>query len=220
MSEASDHRSNPDNHEPGEPDHHAPGDRALVTALLAGDSHAFAGLVEAHNDTMLRVATAMLPSRGVAEEVVQETWLAILRGLPRFEGRSSLKTWMFRILTNRARTRGRREGRTTPMSALGERDDPLSADQFDQQGMWRSPPDRWQGTPEKLAVDRETGAQIEAAIEALPERQRMVLVFRDVKGWSSADVCEVMEISETNQRVLLHRARAKVRAALEHYLQG
>ncbi|MBX2801163.1 MAG: sigma-70 family RNA polymerase sigma factor [Myxococcales bacterium] len=197
-----------------------PGDRATVERLLAGDREAFAALVDKHNDTMLRVARAMLPSRGVAEEVVQETWLAILKGLSRFEGRSSLKTWMFRILTNRARTRARREGRTTPMSAMGKEEEPLDADRFDTRGMWRNPPDAWDGTPEKLAVDKEIGSQIEAAIETLPERQRMVLVLRDVKGWSSPEVCNVMEISETNQRVLLHRARAKVRSVLARYLEG
>ena len=212
MAEASDHTA-----EPSDPDLR---DSAIIEALLAGNTRVFAQLVEAHNDTMLRIASSMLPSQGVAEEVVQETWLAILKGLPRFEGRSSLKTWMFRILTNRARTRGRREGRTIPMSALGNAEDPMNAERFDQHGMWHTPPDRWEGTPEKLAVDHEVGLQIEAAIEALPERQRTVLILRDVKGWSSTEVCEVMEISETNQRVLLHRARAKVRATLARYLEG
>ena len=197
-----------------------PGERALVQRLLAGDRAAFEGLVDKHNDTMLRVARAILPSRGVAEEVVQETWLAVLKGLSRFEGRSSLKTWMFRILTNRARTRARREVRTTPMSALGSEGEPLDADKFDQNGMWHAFPAKWAGTPEKFAVDREIGEQLERAIEALPERQRMVLELRDVKGWSSADVCNVMDVTETNQRVLLHRARTKVRDALAEYLEG
>ncbi len=212
MAEASDPRAHPPQIT-GE-------DRALIEALLAGDARAFSTLVATHNDTMLRIAGSLLPGRGVAEEVVQETWLAILNGLPRFEGRSSLKTWMFRILTNRARTRGRREGRTIPVSALGAEDDPYKTEAFDRGGLWRTPPDRWQGTPEKGAVDREMGEQIEAAIATLPERQRMVLTFRDVKGWSSAEVCTIMEISETNQRVLLHRARTKVRGALDAYLKG
>ncbi len=193
-----------------------------VAALLAGDAAVFATLVDEHNDTMLRVARAILPSRSVAEEVVQETWLAILDGLPRFEGRSSLKTWMFRILTNRARTRAKREGRSTPLSSLGSDDDgdPIDIERFDPTGKWSRPPGRWEGSPEKLAADRELGAQIEAAIATLPERQRMVLELRDVKGWSSEEVRNVMEISETNQRVLLHRARARVRQALDDYLAG
>ncbi len=195
-------------------------EQALVERLLAGDQDAFAGLVGAHHDTMLRVARAILPHRGLAEEVVQETWLAILNGLSRFEGRSSLKTWMFRILTNRARTRVRKEGRSTPWSAMGDDAGSVDADRFDRQGMWKAPPDRWEGTPEKMAVDKEIGAQIEAAIQTLPERQRVVLELRDVKGWTSAEVRNVMEITETNQRVLLHRARAKVREVLGQYLQG
>lgn len=195
-------------------------ERALVAALLDGDRDAFTELVDKHNDTMIRIASAILPGRGVAEEVVQETWLAILHALPRFEGRSSLKTWMFRILSNRARTRARREVRTTPMSALGEAGDPMTADRFDGRGMWRTPPSKWEGTPEKFAVDREIGVELDAAIAALPERQRQVIILRDVKGWSGAEVCNVMEISETNQRVLLHRARTKVRDALAQYLAG
>ena len=197
-----------------------PGDTDTVVRLLAGDRKAFEELVGKHNDTMLRVARAMLPSQGVAEEVVQETWLAILKGLARFEGRSSLKTWMFRILTNRARTRGRREVRMTPMSALGDEGEPLDADKFDQQGFWRNPPSRWEGTPEKVVVDREIGLQLEQAIGQLPERQKLVLTLRDVKGWTSAEVCNVMDITETNQRVLLHRARTKVREGLAQYLEG
>lgn len=195
-------------------------ERSLVEALLAGDRASFERVVDQHHDTMMRVAQAIVPARGVAEEVVQETWLAILHALPRFEGRSSLKTWMFRILVNRARTRARREGRTTPMSALGDESEPMSADRFDHGGMWRTPPSRWHGTPEKGVVDKEMGAHLRLAIAALPERQRMVLELRDVKGWTSAEVCNVMEISETNQRVLLHRARTKVRDALARYLEG
>jgi len=194
------------------------GEAALIAALLAGDQEAFRTLVSKHNDTMLRVARSMLPGKGLAEEVVQETWLAVLQGLPRFEGRSSLKTWMFRILTNRGRTRSRKEGRTIPISALNE--DDSSADAFDRVGMWRRPLNRWEGTPEKGAADRELGQAIEEAVAQLPERQRQVLTYRDMKGWTSVEVCNVMEISETNQRVLLHRARTKVRLALADYLEG
>ncbi|MEN0064471.1 MAG: sigma-70 family RNA polymerase sigma factor [Myxococcota bacterium] len=196
------------------------GDQALIERLLNKDPTAFAALVDEHNDTMLRVAQAIVRSRSVAEEVVQETWVAILKGIAKFEGRSSLKTWMFRILTNRARTRATRERRTLPASALGQEDDPVDLDRFDSAGMWKAPPDRWHGTPEKSAVDHETGAELEKAIAELPERQRMVLVLRDVQGWSSEEVRNVMDIGETNQRVLLHRARTKVRNALATYLEG
>jgi len=198
----------------------SPSDRQLVERLLKRDPAAFEALVDEHHDTMLRVAQAIVRSRSVAEEVVQETWVAVLRGLERFEGRSSLKTWIFRILTNRARTRVTRESRSVPASALGREDDPVDLDRFDANGMWKAPPDRWRGTPEKSAVDREMGEELERAIEALPERQRMVLVLRDVQGWSSEEVRNVMDIGETNQRVLLHRARTKVRNALDAYLEG
>jgi RNA polymerase sigma-70 factor (ECF subfamily) len=200
-----------------------PEERELIARLLAGDEATFVALLDDHNDTMVRVARGFVSSRSVAEEVVQETWMAILKALPRFQGRSSLKTWMFRILTNRAKTRARREGRTVPMSAMGALDEEgqpaVDPDRFDANGMWRSPPERW-GTPEKEVGDKELQQQIDAAIETLPERQRTVLTLRDVKGWTSAEVCNVLEISDTNQRVLLHRARNKVRAALADYLEG
>ncbi len=201
-----------------------PADDACVRRLLAGDERAFVELLDKHNDTMLRVARGFLPGRGVAEEVVQETWMAVLKGLPRFQGRSSLKTWMFRILTNRAKTRSRREGRTVPMSAMGTLDDSgkptVDADRFDTQGMWKGHPEPWSGTPEKRVVDAELQRHVEAAIKTLPERQRLVITLRDVKGWTSPEVCNVLAISDTNQRVLLHRARSKVRVALADYLEG
>jgi len=200
-----------------------PGDQALVDRLLGGDESAFAELVASHHDTMLRVARGFVKTDDVAQEVVQETWLAILRGLPRFQGRSALKTWMFRILTNRAKTRGKREGRTTPISALGPLEDAdqpaLSADHFDASGGWNSPPAAWHD-PARLTTDKELRGKLLQAIDALPERQRLVITLRDVKGWSSAEVCNVLEVSETNQRVLLHRARTKVRKALAPYLEA
>jgi RNA polymerase sigma-70 factor (ECF subfamily) len=166
----------------------------------------------------------------VAEEVVQETWVAVLRGLDRFEGRSSLKTWIFRILANTAKTRAIREGRTIPMSALqdpaavpepavpGERfrgsEDPAWP------GHWATPPAAWDEAPEKRLESLETRLRIEAAIAALPAAQRAVISLRDIEGWSADEVCNALEVSETNQRVLLHRARSKVRAALEEYLEG
>lgn len=173
---------------------------------------------------MLRVAMLYVGSRAVAEEVVQEAWLGVLRGLDRFEGRSSLKTWIFRILTNRAKTRGEREGRTVPFSARADDgdDEPgvaaarfLSADGGPPSGHWASPP---RGLPEERLLAREVRERIEAAIAALPASQRAVITLRDVDGFSSEEVCSVLAISGTNQRVLLHRARSKVRAALEEYI--
>jgi len=220
--------------DPAEPDPHAlpdgvpaisvrPGDQAVVDRLLAGDERAFAEIVARYNDTMVRVARGYVKSDDVAHEVVQETWLGILRGLPRFQGRSALKTWMFRILTNRAKTRGKREGRTTPISALGALDGsdepPLSADHFDSAGGWNSPPKEWHD-PHRLTTDAELRGKLLQAIDQLPERQKLVITLRDVKGWSSQEVCNVLEVSETNQRVLLHRARTKVREALAPYLEA
>jgi RNA polymerase sigma-70 factor (ECF subfamily) len=199
-------------------------DAARVAALLRGERAAFMALVDEHHDTMLRVACAMLSVRAVAEEVVQETWLAILDGLPRFEGRSSLRTWMFRILANRARTRAVREGRQMPFSAFGnpaeEGDGQIEAEYFDERGYWREPLQRWAGDPERLTETGELVAHIERAMEALPERQRAVLLLRDVRGWTSDEVRNALDLSETNQRVLLHRARARVRSLLEPHLRA
>jgi RNA polymerase sigma-70 factor, ECF subfamily len=169
---------------------------------------------------MLRVARLYVPSRAVAEEVVQETWLAVLSGLERFEGRSSLKTWLFRILTNRAKTRGRREARTLPFSAFAadgdEEQTAVAVDRFARDGHWVSPP---RGVPEERLLAAEARRRIEGAITALPPNQRRVITLRDVEGLSAEEACNVLGLSETNQRVLLHRARAKVRAAFERYLE-
>lgn len=208
------------------PDPHGvppPGDRALVARLLAGDERAFAELVAAHHGPMLRVASAFVRPRDLAEEVVQETWVAILGALPRFEFRSSLKTWMYRILTNRAKTRSTREARSLPMSALGGEDEAtVDGDRFDASGRWTPEglPGRWHRSPEGAVERAELLALVEAALEGLPERQRLVVTLRDVQGWTSEEVCNVLELSETNQRVLLHRGRARIRAALEGYLDG
>jgi RNA polymerase sigma-70 factor (ECF subfamily) len=188
----------------------------LVQALRAGDERVFEQLVRMYQGTLLRVAQMYVSSRAVAEEVVQETWLAVLNGIDRFEGRSSLKTWIFRILANRAKTRGQREGRTIPFSALGE-DDPEPAvepDRFDR-GHWASFPADW---PEARLLGGETLHVIDGAIESLPATQRAVITLRDVQGWSAEEVRNALDLSETNQRVLLHRARSKVRGALEEYL--
>jgi RNA polymerase sigma-70 factor (ECF subfamily) len=202
-------------------------DARLLEALRAGDEDAFRTVVRDLHASLIRVALMYVSSRAVAEEVVQETWLGVLRGLDRFEGRSSLKTWIFRILTNTAKTRGMREGRTIPLSALEQPDrvpepalDPerfRSADDPSWPGHWASPPAAWD-LPEERLLAAETRARIGAAIEALPATQRAVIRLRDVEGWSSEEVCNALDLRETNQRVLLHRARSKVRRALEGYL--
>jgi RNA polymerase sigma-70 factor (ECF subfamily) len=196
-------------------------DEQLLDRLRRGDEAAYVALVGRHHATMTRVARAYVASDDVAAEVVQETWVAVVRGLERFEGRSSLKTWLFRILTNRAKTRGTREGRTIPLSALSDddRQPGLSADHFDSGGGWNAPPSDWT-SPERLHRDTELRAQLSEAIEGLPERQRLVLTLRDVKGWAADEVCNALQISETNQRVLLHRARTKVRAWLADRLES
>ena len=207
----------------------APDDVRLLDALRRGDEAAFATLVDRHTLPMLRVAVTYVGSRAVAEEVVQDTWLAVLSGLDRFEGRSSLKTWIFRILTNAAKTRAEREGRTVPFSewppaVLGEEQAVgperfLAAGQEGRAGWWATPLQRWpDDSPAARLFARETRERIGKAIGALPPTQRVVITLRDVEGWSPKEVCNVLEISETNQRVLLHRARTKVRRALDEYL--
>jgi RNA polymerase sigma-70 factor (ECF subfamily) len=186
----------------------------LVEALRAGDERVFEELVRMYQGTLLRVAQMYVSSRSVAEEVVQETWLAVLNGIDRFEGRSSLKTWIFRILANRAKTRAQREGRTIPFSALGDSEPTVDPDRFDR-GQWAALPTDW---PEDRLLAEETLHVAEQAIETLPATQRAVITLRDVQGWSAEEVRNALELSETNQRVLLHRARSKVRGALEEYL--
>ncbi|MGH2922341.1 MAG: RNA polymerase sigma factor [Gaiellaceae bacterium] len=203
-------------------------ERQMLDALRAGDEQAFRDLIAIHHGSMVRVAMIFVPTREVAEEVVQETWIGVLRGLDRFEGRSSLKTWLFRILTNTAKTRGQREGRTLPFSALSAPgtvpEAAVDADRFlDPEhprwpGHWASPPADWRTLPEERLFGHETQERLRRAIEALPPTQRAVISLRDVEGWGSEEVCNALEISETNQRVLLHRARSKVRRALEEYL--
>jgi RNA polymerase sigma-70 factor, ECF subfamily len=202
-------------------------DHLLVERLRAGDEEAFMDLVVNWSPSMLRVARMYVPSQAVAEDVVQETWLGVLNGIDRFEGRSSLRTWVFSILVNRARTRGERERRTVPFAALArdsESEDGFSAvdaDRFvgsgNEIGSWASPPVRWWEEPERALDSSEAVQRIEGEIEKLPEMQRLVITMRDVDGLSSEEVRSALDISETNQRVLLHRARAKVRAALEDY---
>ena len=206
-----------------------PGQAELVAALRAGDEQAFASLIDELGPSMLRVARMYVSTRAVAEDVVQETWLGVLSGIGRFEGRSSLKTWIFRILTNRAKTRGEREGRSVPFSSFASDADAdegatVDADRFQRsgqfEGAWTSAPSRWSELPENRLVGKETVEVAQAAIAALPDSQRAVITMRDVDGWSSEEVRNVLGLSESNQRVLLHRARAKVRRALETYLEG
>jgi RNA polymerase sigma-70 factor (ECF subfamily) len=204
-----------------------PEDIALVQALRAGDESAFARLVDEHHASLVRLATMYVSSRAVAEEVAQDTWLGVLRGIDRFEGRSTLKTWIFRILTNTAKTRAQREGRSIPFSSLAG-DDPgepsVEPERFLDQthptwgGHWEAYPRSFDEIPENRLVSKETRELVEQTIELLPETQRLVIRLRDVEGFASEEVCQVLGISEGNQRVLLHRARSRVRAALEAYL--
>lgn len=200
-------------------------DVALVRRLLAGDETAFADVVGRYHASLIRVAMAFVASRDVAEEVVQETWLAVLNGLSSFEGRSSLKSWIFSILTNRAKTRGVREKRTVPFSQLSipgpDVEPAVDPERFTPSGAWATPPVRWDTeSPEQRLLRRETRDVMEAAIAELPPNQRAVVTLRDIEGLDAAEVCNVLGLSETNQRVLLHRARSKVRAALERYVSG
>jgi RNA polymerase sigma-70 factor, ECF subfamily len=199
-------------------------EQRLIESLKAGDERAFARLLDEYSSALFRVAMAHVGTRSVAEEVVQETWLGVISGIDRFEGRSSLKTWIFRILTNTANTRGQRERRIVPFSALGPTDNEASvdADRFFPPDHARYPdhwalgPTAWE-TPEEGLLSAETREVILRAIDELPEAQRTVVTLRDVQGWSPEEVCDALQLSDGNQRVLLHRARTKVRAALESY---
>jgi RNA polymerase sigma-70 factor (ECF subfamily) len=198
------------------------GESELVEKLRAGDEQAFTTLVDRYHATMRRLARTFVSTDAAADEVVQDTWVVVLDGIAKFEERSSFKTWLFRILVNRARTKGTREARTVPASSLPteeDRDAPaVDPPRFDQRGMWSAPPERWDAeTPERLVLRQELVGALDQAIRALPERQRTIVVLRDVLGWTSDEVCNVLELEETNQRVLLHRARSRLREILEAY---
>jgi RNA polymerase sigma-70 factor (ECF subfamily) len=207
---------------------HPPADEAeLIAALRRGDQAAFAKLVDELSPGLLRLAMQHVPSRAVAEEVVQDTWVGVINGIDRFEGRSSLKTWIYRILLNNARTRGKRERRTLPFSYFRRRaeeggDEPaVEPERFqgrrgEQPGSWARPPVEWAAPEEKLAMAEARQVMLEA-IAALPPRQREVITLRDIQGLSAEEARNALGVKETNQRVLLHRARSKVRAALERY---
>jgi RNA polymerase sigma-70 factor (ECF subfamily) len=199
------------------------GDMQLIERLRRGDENAFAFLVEMYQKAMVRLALMYVHQREIAEDVVQETWISVLKGLDKFEGRSTLKTWIFSILVNRAKTRAQREGRSLPFSALEnadtDADEPtVDPDRFSQAGNWKTYPDSWDEIPEERLLSQETSTIIHQTIEQLPPNQRQVITLRDINGWSSEEVRNVLNVSETNQRVLLHRARATVRRALERYL--
>jgi RNA polymerase sigma-70 factor (ECF subfamily) len=196
-------------------------DDAVLDRILAGDETAFSSMVATYHGALMRLALTFVADRGVAEEVVQETWLGVIKGLPSFERRSSLSTWIFRILVNRARTRGARDGRVVNFSALDDVDGESSAlaDRFTAKGRWLQPPSRWhEQTPEDLLLRRETAECLHDAIAGLPANQRAVVTLRDIDGIEAPEVCNILGISETNQRVLLHRARTKIRAILEKRL--
>ena len=204
-------------------------DLYLIEQLRNGNEDAYGALIDRYAAAMLRLAMVYVRVLAVAEEVVQETWMAVLEGLNRFEGRSSLKTWLFRILTNRAISRAQREGRSIPFSSLEDIDtdhtEPaVDPDQFlpaghRWSGHWVSFPSSWQEMPEERLLSQETRAHLEEAINALPPGQREIIILRDVEGWTSVETCGFLGISEINQRVLLHRARSKVRIVLEKYFQ-
>ncbi len=199
-------------------------DQALLAGLRAREESAFAALVARYGASMLRVASAHVPTRSAAEDVVQETWLTALTAVDRFEGRSSLSTWLFGILINLARARGRRERRVLPFSsAFPEADGPTVApdrfrlDDDPRSGGWITAPRRFE-LPEPALLSSEIRLVVRAALDGLPPRQRTIVSLRDVEGLEADEVCALLEISPGNQRVLLHRGRARLREVLELYL--
>jgi RNA polymerase sigma-70 factor (ECF subfamily) len=208
----------------------APDDGSVIDALRRGDEGAFARLVDQYHPSLRRVARLYIANRAVADEVVQDTWLGVIQGIWAFERRSSLKTWIFRILINRAKTRAARERRSVsfpPVDAGVEAAEAAVAshrlqpvDHPTEPGRWTHPPPDPGISPERWLLAQEARQHLQSAIAALPEHQRLVLILRDVEGCSTEEVCNALGFQETNTRVLLHRARAKVRAALESYLKG
>jgi RNA polymerase sigma-70 factor, ECF subfamily len=192
-------------------------DAELLRRMRDGDERAFVSLVERYNDSMLRLAASFVPSRAVAEEVVQDTWLAVLRGIAGFEGRSSFRTWLFRILVNRARTTGTREHRSIPLADAGPA---VDASRFAPNGTWSSPPEHWIEEAEDRMAAGMLAGRLRSAIDDLPDRQREVVTLRDVEGMTSEEVCQALAISEANQRVLLHRGRSRLRQAFETEFRG
>jgi RNA polymerase sigma-70 factor, ECF subfamily len=201
-------------------------DLALLNGLRAGDEAAFRTLVQLHTPTMLAVARSYVRTRAVAEEVVQEAWVGVLKGIDRFEGRASLRTWILRIVSNIAMTRGVREARSVPFSTFGDESEPIvdpdrfRSDDDPYPGHWRTYPSNWAEQPDEALLGAETMQLVQAAVDELPEVQRAVITLRDLNGWSAEEVCEALDLTDGNQRVLLHRARGRVRAALERHFDG
>ncbi|MEO6468963.1 MAG: RNA polymerase sigma factor [Acidimicrobiia bacterium] len=203
-------------------------DDDLVARLRAGDEDAFRQLIDEVDAPLRRVARTYVSTDGAADEVVQDVWVGVLRGIDRFEQRSSLKTWIYRILLNIARTRGVRDRRSIPFASLGDAENEgptFDPDRFQtasghDPGHWTQFPMRWHDHPEVRAVGHETIAVVRNALSTLPPAQQEVVRLRDIEGWTGAEVCNALGITETNQRVLLHRGRAKVRAALESYFES
>jgi RNA polymerase sigma-70 factor, ECF subfamily len=201
-------------------------DAELLQRLRCGEEDAFLELVQRYGPVMHRLAMSYVRCSSVAEEVVQDAWIGALRSLERFEGRSTLRTWLLRILANRARTRGAREARCLPFSALVREDEPaVDAERFQgpddrYPGGWTVFPTAWDAVPEERLLARETLELVDAAIKRLPPRQQEVIVLRDVEGWSPEEVCHALDLTAANQRVLLHRARSRVRESLESYLEA
>lgn len=186
----------------------------LVRRLQAGDEAAFVALVERFHAPLLRLALSFVPNRAVAEEAVQDTWLGVVRGIERFEGRSSLRTWLCRIVVNRARSAGVRERRTTPVD-LSADEPAVPPDRFTPSGYWADPPEAWAERAEERQMAKATASRVAALLPQVPEAQRQVLVLRDVEGLSAGEVCSMLGITDANQRVLLHRGRSRVRGMLE-----
>lgn len=192
---------------------------ALVAQLATGERAAFERVYRKHNGSMLRMCEGLVRNRATAEEVVQDTWIAVLKGIGGFEGRSSLAGWIFAILVNKARSRAQRDGRMISFDGDGE-DDGLAA-AFDGRGRWKDVPDLWETvTPDRIVEGRNMMAHVAAAIDTLPASQRSVLILRGQNGLEPAEVCEILNISEGNMRVLLHRARLSVRKSLDTLLAG
>jgi RNA polymerase sigma-70 factor (ECF subfamily) len=202
----------------------AQADRALVERLIRGEEDAFRALVAMHDPGLRRLARLYVAD-AVADDVVQETWITVVRGIGRFEGRSSLKTWVYGILVNVARRRAQREGRTVPFASVGtgEWTGTVDLDRLHHPalglGYWPSAP-TWGRDPADASIAAEMRHVVLRALQLLPPAQREVMTLRDVEGWSGPEVSEVLGISDVNQRTLLHRARVSVRAALEEYLNG
>ena len=204
-------------------------DAHMLSALRRSEEQAFVYFMDKYSGPLLRLAMLYVSSRAVAEEVVQETWVGVLEGLPRFEGRSSFKTWLFRILMNKAKTKGQRESRYQPLlsqqsNQSEDEEESLESDVFlttgSLAGHWAITPTRWDNdTPERLLLSKECREQIDKAIESLPFVQRQVITYRDIEGLTAHEVCNILDVTETNQRVLLHRARSHVRRELNEYLK-